>query len=378
MDFRLTKEQELIQKTARDFAEKKIAPLIFQIDQEDRVPPEIFQEIADLELAGIHAPEEYGGGGADYISYSLAVEQISRFSSGVAMLITSNNLAANCLKLFGTVEQKEKWLTDCARFKKYSSFAFTEPGTGTDPKMITTTAVRDGDDYIINGTKRFITGAGLPGPVIIFANDDETGYPTGFIVDKFCPGYSISEPWDKIGMRGGHTYDIYLKDVRVPAGNLLGEKGKGYLILLQNIAFGKLSISSVALGRAQAALEESIKYAKEKTQRNRPIAEFPTMQTRLATMAAKVEAARWLTYRLAFLAQTMTDRFKLAQEAAMTRQYVTEASMDVVRHAMQVHGSYGVMKGYKVEILYRDAIIGEILEGVEDVQKTIVGKGLIS
>lgn len=377
MEFKLSKEQELTKKIAQEFAEKKIQPLLFKIDEENYVPEEIARELGELELTGIPHPEEFGGAGADYISYVLAIEQISRFSSGVAMLMTCNNLAVNAFKLFGTPEQKKQWMPDCCRFKKFSSFAWTEPGTGSDPKLITTTAKKEGGDYVINGTKRFITNAGLPGPIVVFAVDEESGYPTAFIMEKFCPGYSVSEPWEKLGQRGGHTYDVYLKDVRIPAENMLGEKGQGFSLLIQNIAYGKLSISAVALGRAQGALEDSIKYAKEKTKRDKPIAQFATMQARLSNMAIKTEAARWLTYRLAYLADNVNDRFQLAREAALTKQFVTETSMDVVRDAIQVHGSYGVMKGYKTEIFYRDAVIGEIIEGTKDLQHMIIGGGLV-
>jgi alkylation response protein AidB-like acyl-CoA dehydrogenase len=381
MEMKLTKEQELIQKAAREFAEKRIEPLLFKIDQENHVPDEIYQELRELELTGIPYPEEYGGAGADYISYVLAIEQIARFSSGVTTLITGSNLSINAISVFGTEEQKKKWLPDLCKGKCISTFVFTEPGTGSDLKMITTKAIRVGNDYVLNGTKRFATNAEKPGPIIVFAVDDESGYPTAFLFEKFCPGYSISEPWDKIGYRGAHTYDVYLKDVRVPRENVIGEIGKGFEILLQNIGYGKISISAVALGRAQGALEESIKYAKGRLKRGKPIANFPTLQARLADMAAKVEASRWLLYRTAYMAsnaKTPNERMELAKQSALTKLFVTEASMDVVRDAMQIHGSYGIMKGYRVEVLYRDAIIGELVEGVKDLQRMIVGHNLVS
>lgn len=381
MDFKLSKEQELIQKTARDFAEKRIAPLMFKIDEENDIPAEIAQDIIDLELAGIPHPEEYGGAGADYVSYILALEQICRFSNGVATLITGNNLSINAIKMFGTDAQKKQWLPALCSGKQVSTFVFTEPSTGTDLKGLTTKARKEGNEWVLNGTKRFATNADKPGPITVFAIDEESGFPTAFLFEKFCPGYTISEPWEKIGYRGTHTYDIYLKDLRVPAENVLGEIGKGFQILQQNIGFGKISICATVLGRAQGALEESIKYAKERTQRGKPIANFPTLQARIADMAAKTEAIRALVYRLGYLAsqaKTTEDRMQLAKQAAMTKLFATEASMDVVRDAMQVHGSYGIMKGYRVEVLYRDAIISEIIEGVKDVQRVIVGSSLLS
>lgn len=380
MDFKLSKEQELIQKTAREFAEKRIAPLMFEIDEKNEIPEAIGKEMADLELTGIPHPEEYGGAGSDYISYVLALEQICRFSTGASTLITGNNLSINAIKLFGTEEQKKKYLPDICQGKKCSTFVFTEPGTGSDLKGITTKAKKDGDSWVLNGTKRFATNAERPGPITVFAVDDQSGYPTAFLFEKHCPGYTISEPWDKVGYRGAHTYDIYLKDVRVPQENVLGEVGKGFQILQQNIGFGKISICATALGRAQGALEESIKYAKERTQRGKPIANFPTLQARIADMAAKTEAIRALVYRLGYLAsqaKTSEERMALAKQSALTKLFATEASMDVVRDAMQVHGSYGIMKGYRVEVLYRDAIISELIEGVKDLQRIIVGSALL-
>jgi alkylation response protein AidB-like acyl-CoA dehydrogenase len=212
----------------------------------------------------------------------------------------------------------------------------------------------------------------MNGPMVVFATDDESGFPSAFIVEKFCPGYSLSEPWEKSGMRGGHLYDVYLKDVRVPATSLLSKKGMGYPILQAGISYGKIGVSSGALGGIQAALDESLKYAKEKIHRDKPIAKFPSIQRLVADLAIKAEAARWLTYRLGYLADTMRDPVLFAKEAALTKTFVTETAADAARLAIQVHGSYGVMKGYKVERIYRDVAIGEIVEGVNDMQRMIV------
>lgn len=378
MDFKLSKEQALIQKTAREFAEKRIAPLCFQIDREDDVPADILRELGELELAGIPYAEEYGGAGADYISYALVIEQLGRFSSGVSTIVTVNNLFLSAMNLFGTEEQKRKWMPDCCKFIRYGSFAFTEPGTGSDPKAITSIAKKEGNEYVINGTKRFITSAGLPGPIIVIAVDDESGYPSAFIMEKFCEGYSISQPWRKIGQKGTHTYDVYLKDVRIPSENMLGAPGQGFNILIRNISYGKLGVSSNALGRAQGALEEAFNYVKEKRHRGEPISKFPTMKARLATMTAKVEAARWLVYRLAYLAETGCDPYQFAKESALTKVFVGEASMDVVREALQAHGSYGVIEDYRIEMIYRDAILGEVVEGSKDLQLMIIADYMLT
>jgi alkylation response protein AidB-like acyl-CoA dehydrogenase len=378
MDFSLSKEQELIQKATREYVEKAIMPIAEQIDRENRVPPEIFEGLAELDLFGLQFPEEYGGTGAGYSCYPLVVEQIARASSGVAMTFSVHSLGTSAINTFGTPEQKARYMPDACKGKKISSFAFTEPATGSDPKQISTTAVKDGDDYVINGTKRFISAADLDGPIVIFAKDSETGVPTGFIVDKNCPGYSISEPWHKIGNRGGNLLDVYLKDVRVPASAMLGPKGQGYTVLQFGIAFGKVGVSSSALGGMQAALELSIKYAKEKAHRDKTIAKFPTIQVAIAKMAEKVEAARWLTYRLGYLAETTKDYRSFAKEAALTKAFVTEAGVDVARLAVGVHGSYGLMEDYKVSMIYRDLIIGEQIEGVNDMQRLITGGSLLA
>jgi len=378
MDFKLSKEQELIQRTAREFAEKYISPVAEQIDRENKVPPEIYKKMSELELFGIPFSEELGGSNAGYSCYPLAVEQIARASGGIALTLSVNTLGLSAINIFATPEQKKQVMPPCCRGEKIASFAFTEPGTGSDPKQITTTAVKDGDSYILNGTKRFISCADMEGPIVIFAKDDETNFPTGFILDKFCPGYSVSEPWHKIGMRGGTMTDVYLKDVRVPAGNMLGPKGQGYWVLQAGIAFGKVGVSSGALGGMQAALDLCIKYAKEKRHRDKTIAKFQGVQIDIAKIAEKTEAARWLCYRLGYLAETMKDMRLFAKEAALTKTFVTEAAVDVSRLAIGLHGSYGLMHDYAVERIYRDMIIGEQVEGVKDLQRVITGSLLLA
>jgi len=382
MNFELSKEQELIQKAVKEYAEKAIIPIYQQIDQNNKVPPEIFRGLADLDLFGLQYPEEYGGTGAGYSCYSLVLEQISRASSGVAMTYAIHSLGTSAIFLFGTPEQKTRYMPSACKGQTISSFAFTEPSTGSDPKQITTTAVRNGDHYIVNGTKRFISAADLDGPIVIFARDD-SGEISSFIVDKNCPGYSVSEPWHKLGYRGGNLLDVYLKNVRVPAENILGPQGQGFTVLRAAISFGKIAICSCILGEMQAALELSINYAREKAHRNGTIGKFPTVQLAIAKMAEKTEAARWLCYRLAYLAEKIIDeKFQdfvaFAKEAALTKAFVTEAGVDVSRLAVGVHGSYGLMEDYKVSMIYRDMIIGEQIEGVNDMQRLITAGVLLN
>ncbi|MCX5779804.1 MAG: acyl-CoA dehydrogenase family protein [Firmicutes bacterium] len=377
MDFTLTKEQILIQKMARDFADQNIAPLAEQIEREHQVPSEIFEGLAELDMFGMPYPEEYGGAGAGYETYVLAMEQIARVSSGPAMAVSAHCLGLAAISNFGTEAQKRMYMPPACRGEHITSFAFTEPGTGSDPKQITSTAVLEGDHYIINGTKRFITNANFPGSLVVFVKDSVSGKPTAFIVDKFCAGYSISEPWKKLGWRGGVLCDIYLQNVRVPRENLLGELGNGYPVLQYGIAFGKIGMNSVALGTTLAALEESIKYVKEKTHRGEPIAKFQAIQLKIADIAIKYESSRWLAYRLGVLANNPKSPADFAKEAALSKVIVAENAIAAARLAVDIHGSYGLMEDYKVSRLYRDAIMGPQVEGVIDMQKLIVAGSIL-
>ncbi|PKM76625.1 MAG: acyl-CoA dehydrogenase [Firmicutes bacterium HGW-Firmicutes-15] len=378
MEFSLSKEQLLIQKMAKEFGEKYIEPVADQIDRESKIPDEIMQGLAELELFGLPFKEEYGGANAGYDCYVLAMEQLAKISSGPAIAISVNCLGLGAIDKFGTTEQKNKYMPKACKGEHLASFAFTEPSTGSDPKQITTHAVKEGDYYIINGTKRFITNAGYPGPMVLFATDIESGKPTAFIVDKFCEGYTISKPWEKIGYHGGELLDVYFKDVKVPVESILGKIGGGFPVLTYGIAFGKVGVSSLALGQILSAYEESVKYAKEKTHRGAPIAKFQAIQLRIADLAMKYEACRWLTYRLGCLANDAKDPVIFAKEAALTKTFVCETSVEAARIAVDVHGSYGLMTDYKVTRLYRDAIMGPQVEGVADMQKMIIAGVVLS
>ncbi|MGI6413156.1 MAG: acyl-CoA dehydrogenase family protein [Syntrophomonadaceae bacterium] len=377
MNFNLTKEQELIQKAAQEFAEKYLDPIAKQIDEENRVPDEIVKMMADLDLLGIPFPEEYGGAGAGYSGFVLAMEQLACASSGAAHIVTVNALGMGAINRFGSEEQKRKYLPGGCKGELFGSFAFTEPGTGSDPKQITTTAKKDGNNYILNGTKRFISNAVFKGPMVTFARDEDTGRITAYIVDKFCEGYSVSEPWNKIGTKGGLLVDVYLKDVKVPAENVLGEPGNGFPLLLYGISYGKVGVSSHKLGGALAAYREAVKYALEKTHRGEPIAKFQAIKLAIAEIAEKYEACKWVVYRLGFLADTMKDPVQFAKESALTKDFVCETTIDLTRKAMNVHGSYGLMKDYKIESLWRDCIMGAQIEGVSDMQKIIVANYIL-
>jgi alkylation response protein AidB-like acyl-CoA dehydrogenase len=377
MNFELSKEQSLLQAMARDFAEKRLEPIARQIDEENQIPAEILAEMGELELFGIPIGEEYGGAAGGYDGYVLVMEQIARISGGVAMTLAAHTLGLGALDKFGTEEQKQKYLPDACKGKTIASFAFTEPGTGSDPKHLTSTAVKEGDYYILNGTKRFISNANHPGPCVIFARESESQEVTAFIVDKWCEGYSISEPWAKIGMKGGVLTDVYMENIKVPAQNLLGQIGQGFPILLYGIALGKIGTSTAALGGTLAALEEALKYVKEKTHRGAPIAKFQAIQLKIADLKIKYETSRWLCYRLGWLANNIKDPAAFAAEAALAKAYCGDTVVEAAKIAMDAHGSYGLMKDYNIERILRDALIGPEIEGVSDMQKMIVAGSLL-
>ncbi|KUG05165.1 butyryl-coa dehydrogenase [hydrocarbon metagenome] len=370
--YRLSKEQELIQKAAREYADRVIEPAGAKIDQENFIPPEIMQGLGTLGMYGIPFPDQYGGGDAGFLSYLLALEQLCKASLGVGMIISVNAVGLAVVDAFGSEQQKKDHMPEGISGKRLFSFAFTEPGTGSDPKQLSTTAARDGDSYIINGTKRFISNSGYEGPMVVICKESDSGKATAFIVDKFCPGYSISEPWEKMGAHGGPLYDVYFKDVRVPAENMLGQIGDGMWVLKVAMIYGKIGLVGLFLGSALAAYEEAIKYAKGKTHRGVPIADkFQHIQMSIADMAMKYEACKWYGYHLGYVADTVKDQNILIKEAALTKIFVTETAIDITRIAMSIHGSYGLMKDYKISRVWGDVIFGPQVEGTAPTLKVL-------
>jgi len=377
MDFNLSKEQSMLQTMAKEFADKRLQPIVREIDENNKIPDEILAEMAELQFFGIPFPEEYGGADGGYDGYTLVLEQIAKACGGAAMTIAAHSLGLGAILGFGTEEQKKKYLPDCCAGKNIASFAFTEPGTGSDPKQLTTTAVKDGDFYVISGTKRFISNANFPGPCIIFARESESGEITAFIVDKWCEGYSISEPWHKIGLRGGILCDVYMENCRVPAENVLGKIGQGFPVLLLGIALGKIGTATTAMGGTLAAYEEAVKYAKEKMHRGAPIAKFQAIQLKIADLKIKYETSRWMCYRLGCLANNIKNPAEFAAEAALVKAYCGDTVVEAANLAMNVHGSYGLMKDYDIERILRDAHVGPEIEGVSDLQKMIVAGAVL-
>jgi alkylation response protein AidB-like acyl-CoA dehydrogenase len=372
VDFKLTEEQELIQRSAREYAETRLLPRVAAIIEENKVPDEVIRDLKELGFFALFMPEAYGGAGSDYQNYVLVMEQIARICPAVAVIMSVNAVGLAAVEIFGTEAQKQTFLPPGCSGDGALSFAFTEPGTGSDPKQITTTATRKGDTYILNGTKRFITNASLPGPIVIIARDKEAGEISAFIAQKFCDGYALSEPWRKLGCQGAPLYDVYLKDLAVPVENLLGDPGKGFWILKVALALGKIGISSIFLGTMLAAYEEALHYARERTHRGEPITKFQAVQAAIVDMAMKYEAARWMTYRIGYLADHAKDKGAILKDSAMAKIFVTETAVDLARIAMGIHGSYGLMQEYKISQIWRDVIFGPQVEGVSHLLKALV------
>jgi alkylation response protein AidB-like acyl-CoA dehydrogenase len=372
VDFKLTVEQELIQRSAREYAEKAIAPQVAAIIENNEVPESIIRELKDLDFFAVFMPEVYGGAGSDYQTYVLVMEQIARICPAVAVIMSVNAVGLAAIEVFGTEAQKSVFLPPGCNGDGVLSFAFTEPGTGSDPKQITSTAVRKGDVYVLNGTKRFITNASLKGPIVVIARETASGEISAFIAPKFCDGYALSEPWHKMGCQGAPLYDVYLKDMTVPAENKLGGPNQGFWILKVALALGKIGISSIFLGTMLAAYDEALHYARERTHRGEPITKFPSVQTAIVDMAMKYEAARWMTYRIGYLADHAKNKGDILKDSAMAKIFVTEAAVDLARIAMGIHGSYGLMQEYKISQIWRDVIFGPQVEGVSHLLKVLV------
>lgn len=380
MNFNLTKEQLLIQQTAKDFAEKVVAPLVDQIEAEHTIPMTVFEQAGELGLLGIPFSEEYGGSEGGYDGYALALEQIGKVSSSLSMAIMAHVLGLSIIDTFGTEAQKKLAILPGCQGKHLTSLAFTEPGTGSDPKQITTTAKRDGDYFILNGTKRFITNSAFPGYMAVIARETESGKLTTFMIDKTASGYTTSEPWHKVAMNGGQLLDLYFKDYRIPAANIMGGVGDGFHHLEAGIGYGKLGISSFSLGLAQAAYEAGLEYAMQKMHRGAPIIKFQAIQLKVAEMYEKLTAARLMLYKAAVDANTTSkkNQANFARDCAMTKDFLTQMARDIVNISMDIHASYGLTEEYKISRMYREAIMMPQIEGPAHIQKIILANAIMA
>ncbi len=374
MDFNFTEQELMIQAEAKDFANKLVKPRAAEIDRTGEWPSDLVQEMAKLGFFGLQLPTEYGGADAGYKCYVLTVEQISQASMTVAAIIAINALSEEAINRYGSEEQKQKFLRPLAEGKHIAMFAFTEAATGTDPKAITTTVHPKGDHYILNGEKTFSALAPGAGVAVIYAKD-ETGRVSAFIVDPSSEGFVISKPWETMGLRGSGTCQLSLNDVFVPQENLLGRKGEGYDVLLLSINVGQLGICAEAVGTAQAALEMSLDYARNRPAHGKPMLQLPTIQSYIGEMASRIEAARWLTYRTAAIKD---EGGSIRKDVAMAKLVASQAVVDITNMAMQIHGAYGYTKDLQIERLYRDAKITQIYEVVSEIQRIIVAASLIT
>ncbi len=378
MDLRLTEEQKMIRDMARDFAQKEIAPIAAEMDEKGEVPFENIKKMAQLGFLGLTAPEEYGGVGADTVSYVLAMEEISKACASTAVVIGVNcSLVCEALAKFGNEEQKQKFLIPLAQGEKIGAFALTEPEAGSDASALKTTALLDGDEYVINGTKHFITNGGFADVIVLLAMTDKPKGArgiSGLLVEKGTPGFSVGKKENKMGIRASNTSELIFEDCRVPAANLLGKEGRGFRIAMTLFDEGRIGIAAQAVGIAQAAYERALEYAKTREQFGQPIAQFQAIQWMLADMATRIEAAHLLTLSAAMKKDT-GERF--TKEASMCKLFASETANWVADRALQIHGGYGYMKDYPLERYYRDAKITEIYEGTSEIQRLVIANQIL-
>jgi alkylation response protein AidB-like acyl-CoA dehydrogenase len=378
MDFALNEEQKMFRRTVREFAEKEVAPRAAETDETGQFPWPIVERMAALGLMGLPIPEEYGGAGADTLSYAIAVEEIARACGSTAITLAAHvSLACKPLLMFGSEEQKRRYLVPLAQGKWLGAFGLTEPGAGSDAGACKTTAHLDGDEWVINGQKCFITNGSIADVVIIAAVTDKSAGTRGisnFIVPKGAPGFRPGRDEVKMGLRGSVTSELFFEDCRIPAENILGEPGQGFKQFLTTLDEGRISIGAMALGLAQAAFEASVRYSKERVQFGQPIAKFQAIQWMLADTATELDAARLLVYRAAWLKDQGREFVK---EAAMAKLFASEVAERACYRAIQIHGGYGYMREYGVERLYRDQRLCAIGEGTSEIQRLVIARQVL-
>lgn len=376
MNLRFTEEQEMMRKMVRDFAQTEIAPFVEKMEQGE-FPREILRKMGELGLMGIPIPEKYGGSEMDFTSYIIAIHELSRVSATVGVILSVHtSVGTNPILYFGTEEQKQKYIPKLASGEYLGAFCLTEPSAGSDAGSLKSRAVKDGDHYVINGSKVFITNAGEADVYIVFASTNpELGSKgvSAFIVEKDTPGLVFGKDEHKMGLHGSRTLQLTFEDMRVPSENLLGNEGEGFKIAMANLDAGRIGIASQALGIAEAAFEAAASYAKERVQFGKPIAAQQGVGFKLADMATSVEAAKLLIYRAADMRQR---GIKCGLEASMAKLFASKTAVDVSTEAIQVFGGYGYTEDYPVERYFRDAKITEIYEGTSEIQRIVISKQL--
>ncbi|CAH0345046.1 acyl-CoA dehydrogenase [Bacillus sp. CECT 9360] len=375
MQFKLTEEHEMIRKMVRDFARNEVAPTAAERDEEERFDRDIFDKMASLGLTGIPWPEEYGGIGSDYLAYCIAIEELSKVCASTGVTLSAHtSLAGWPIYKFGSEEQKQKYLKPLAQGEKIGAYGLTEPGAGSDAGGMRTSARLEGDHYILNGSKIFITNGGIADTYVVFALTDPESKQKGttaFIVEKDFPGFSVGKKEKKLGIRSSPTTEIIFEECKVPKENLLGKEGEGFKIAMMTLDGGRNGIAAQAVGIAQGALDAAVDYAKERVQFGKPIAAQQGIGFKLADMATSVEAARLLTYQAAWLE---SEGLPYGKESAMSKLFAGDAAMKVTTEAVQVFGGYGYTKDYPVERYMRDAKITQIYEGTQEIQKLVISR----
>jgi butyryl-CoA dehydrogenase len=378
MNFQLTEEHDMVRGMVRDFVEKEVAPRAQEIDEKDEFPRDIFHRMGELGLLGLPFPEEYGGCGGDFMSLVIALEEIARASGSLAIILDAHtSLCCEPLFLFGTEEQKRTYLISLARGERIGAFGLTEPGAGSDAGATRTRAVRDGDEWVINGQKIFITNGSVADVVVITAKTEPERGTRGisaFIIEKGTPGFQLGRDEKKMGLKGSVTSQLFFESCRIPVDNLLGEENAGFRQFLITLDAGRVAIAAMAVGLAQGAFERAVAYAKERVQFGQAIARFQAIQWMIADMATQIEAARLLVYRAAWLKD---QGLPFAKQASVAKLFATEMSERACRDAIQIHGGYGYMQEYAVERMYRDQRLCAIGEGTNEIQRLVIARHVL-
>ena len=383
MDFTLSKQHEMARTLFKEFAEKEVKPLAQEVDETEVFPRGTVEKMAKAGFLGIPVPKEYGGQGCDPLTYAMCVEELSKVCGTTGVIVSAHtSLCCDPIQTYGTEEQKQKYLVPLAKGEKLGAFGLTEPGAGTDAQGQQTKAVLDGDEWVLNGSKIFITNGKEADVYVIFAVTSVVTDAKGrskkmisaFIVEKGTPGFTFGTKENKMGIRGSSTYELIFTDCRIPKENLLGQEGKGFGIAMHTLDGGRIGIAAQALGLAEGALDRSIAYVKERKQFGRAIGAFQNTQFQLADMATKVQAAQYMVYRAAMAKATQKS---YTVEAAMAKLYAAEVAMEVTTKAVQLHGGYGYIREYDVERMMRDAKITEIYEGTSEVQRMVISGSLL-
>jgi len=373
MDFNLSEQQKMLQRLAEEFAADVIKPRAAEIDAKSQFPFDLAKELGKRGYQGLPYPNQYGGSEAGYLSYVLVLEQLCQASMTVGAIMAIDTVPEEALFRFGSEEQKKRLLSPLAKGDMLGSIAFTEAETGSDPREITTTSKKSGDGYVVTGQKQFVALAPAANLALVFARSEGKGL-NAFVIDTVSQGYNLREPCETMGLKGLGASVVYLDEVSVPQQNRLGEEGQGFKILLEAISLGRLGVAVEAVAVAQAALDISLDYAKQRKTLGRPIAKLPAVQWHLAEMASRIEAARLLVYRTAFLRDQGHD---IKYESSVAKLFASQMAVEVTRRAMQVCGSYGTMTSMPVERLYRDAKMTEVYVGISEIQRNIIAEHLI-